>query len=77
MSEPQHATWAVQAQQERTQVNGAGQVIDGYQVTFRTGGGHTGSVFVPMAQYTPDNVKAAIQAQADLLDTIGALTHES
>lgn len=76
MTEPQQATWAVQSQQQRTQVNTAGQVQDGYQVTFLTGGGHTGSVFVPMAKYTVDNVRQAVQAQANLLDAVGGLTSQ-
>lgn len=76
MSEPQQATWAVQSQQQRTRVNTAGQVEDGYQVTFLTGDGHTGSVFVPMAKYTVDNVRAAVQAGANLLDSVGGLTSQ-
>lgn len=76
MSEPMRATWAVQSQQMRTTVNGAGQVQEGYVITFLTGKGHTGQVFVPNSSYTPANVAEAIQAQADLLDAVGSLVSE-
>lgn len=77
MSDTTGATWKVVSQQPRTDVGANGQLEQGYTVTYLTGNGHTGTVFVPMARYNPDTVKAMIQEQANLLDAVGALTNES
>ena len=71
------ATWSVDSQNQRTMVTAGNQIVDGYEVAFHTGQGHVGTVFVPDTKYTPDNVKAMIQARADLLDSVGQLTHDS
>lgn len=68
------STWQVTGQTQRIKANAANGVEEGYDVTFTTGQGHTGSVFVPMARYTPDNVRVLIAAQAQLLDSVGALS---
>ena len=77
MGDTQHASWQVTAQSPRTEVNGAGNLVNGYTVLFTTGDGHTGSVFVPVAQYNPDTVKGMIQPLADQLDAVGSLTSDS
>lgn len=74
MSGPVQATWMVDSQLQRTTVNPSGQVEEGYTVNFHTGQGHYGSVFVPNTRYNADNVRAAVQAQANLLDEVGSLT---
>lgn len=76
MTEPTQATWTIQSQQQRTKIGDNGQLADGYDVTFLTGQGHTGTVFVPMTRYTAANVRAAVQSQANLLDEVGNLTSE-
>lgn len=78
MTEPTpRPAWAVTSQSQRTKVMDNNNLVDGYDVYFTTAGGHAGSVFVPMARYTTDNVAAAVAAQAELLDAVGNLTSES
>lgn len=48
----------------------------GHAITFITGNGNRGSVFVPNDHYTEESVRAIIQPQADLADTIAKLTHQ-
>jgi hypothetical protein len=43
------------------------------RISFRTGKGVPGSVFISDAQYTPDNVRATIAAQAAVIDQVHAL----
>lgn len=69
-----HATWTVESQTPVTRAGRTGQIDEGYDVAFLTGEGHAGVVFLPNSQYTVDRVRAAVQAQADLLDAVGALT---
>lgn len=73
---PGSASWSIDAQTPRTMADAAGNVTDGYQILFTTGEGHHGQVYVPHSQYTVDKVRAAIQAQADNIDAIGALTSD-
>lgn len=70
-------TWQVTGQIEQTQIGANSQLVKGMLVSFTTGAGNSGSVFVPDSQYTPDKVKAAIVAQAAVLDAVSALTHDS
>ena len=77
MTESMHASWQVTSQQERAEVNPAGQLTDGYRVSFVTGEGHAGTVFVPALKYNVDSVRAMVQDAADRLDAIGSLTSES
>lgn len=74
MTEQTPAAWAVDSQVERTRVTPANNTEDGYDIAFHTGQGHYGTVFVPKARYTVENVAAAVQAQADKLDAIGGLS---
>lgn len=68
------ASWRVDSQVPRTRANATGGIEDGYDIAFTTGMGHPGTVFVPMARYQPDVVRAMIQAQADVIDAVGSLT---
>lgn len=68
------AAWKVTSQMETNQLGPGGTFQAGMQVTFITGGGHSGSVFVPAAQYNPDVVAGLVQAQANLLDAVGSLS---
>lgn len=77
MTHPTHATWNVISQLQKTDVGPTGQLVQGYEVTFATGSGHVGSVFVPNAKYTPDTVREMIQDQADLMDAVGSLSSDT
>lgn len=68
--------WAVDSQVQRTKADNAGNITEGYEVNFHTRSGHYGTVFVPMARYTPENVAAAVDAQARQVDAVGQLTSE-
>lgn len=52
----------------------AGIDVTGHAITFITGAGHAGSVQVPDDQYTPARVRAIIQAKANIVDEINALS---
>lgn len=74
MTESTHANWHVTSQYETTEVMPGNQLVNGYKVLFVTGSGHNGSVFVPMAKYTVDSVRAMVQDAADLVDGVGNLS---
>lgn len=62
--------WNVTSQQEVLERDAAGNVTRGYRVYFNTASGGTGSVFLPLGMYTPNNVRAAIATQAHLVDQV-------
>lgn len=77
MPNPQDTvTWQVTGQNEQTQIDPGGNPVKGVTVFYTTGQGHTGSVFVPYAQYNQANVRNLIQAAATQMDSIGALTSQ-
>lgn len=49
-------------------------VTNGWDVSYVTGRGHEGKLFVPAAQFTVPFVRDAITAAATNLDNVGALT---
>lgn len=53
-----------------------GDPVLGVQVYFTTGGGNTGSVFIPHAKYNGEHVRAAVAAHAKLIDDIGGIRGE-
>ena len=63
----------VVGQSESTEMGPTRTLMHGYRVTFQTRSGHTGSVFVPMTQFTRDNVLSAVRAAATNMETIGGL----
>lgn len=69
--------WTVTGQVETTTIGTDNRLVNGITVSFLTGDGVSGSVFVPNDQYTPDRVRAAIAARAGLLDAVQSMTHES
>lgn len=75
---PPPGGWRVTTQQPSTRII-AGTVgpVSGYAVGFITSTGTTGTVFIPLPQYTADNVKAAISAQVAAIDAVSSLTHDS
>lgn len=60
---------------DQVQNTRAGATITGVQVYFVTGDGNEGSVFVMDQHYTAPNVRKAVQAKANLIDEVGALSH--
>lgn len=56
-------TWNVTGQQEGLGRNGNGPFEPGITITFELSNGAHGQVFVPIAQYSPDNVRAIIAAK--------------
>jgi len=62
--------WSVITTVPRTLPDAAGVLTAGQEITFVTGRGQTGTVFVPQRQMTADYAKSQIQAQATLLDSI-------
>lgn len=54
--------------------NGGTPVL-GHVISFITGNGHRGSIFVPDDRYDPVVVKPMLQAKANLVDEVNALSH--
>lgn len=54
--------------------DGAGTPIEGHRVSFVTGAGSSGYVFVPEAHYNPASVRALIAAKAATADEIASLS---
>lgn len=61
MTSPQ-PTWTVTSQNETTAQDSTGNFVSGWTVYYQTQDGTAGSVFVPKALYTADNVRAKIAA---------------
>ena len=51
-----------------------GAWVPGRNVTYQLSSGHTGTVFVPLTQFTPENVRAAVMADAQTLSDVAGLT---
>jgi hypothetical protein len=68
------AAWTVDSQTQRTRADSSGNVRDGYDVSFHTGEGHYGTVFVTNERYSVQNVAAAVQEAANKLDAVGSLS---
>jgi hypothetical protein len=73
-TEPGVPAWSVVSQSEQTIINAAGSPENVMQVVFVLANGVQGSVKVPLQAYNVDNVRAAIQAQAQLLYAVHTLT---
>lgn len=78
MSLPPIGGWRVTGQRQTQQlIPGSPQFTTGVEVSFITGYGVTGSVFVPNNQYTTDTVQSIIGDRVKQLDAISTLTHQS
>lgn len=70
--------WRVTTQVQQVQyAPGTTRAVQGWTVSFLTGYGTTGSVFIPTNEYSADNVKAQISAAVAQLDAVNALDHTS
>lgn len=56
--------------------DGGGSPVLGHKVSFITGQGNRGSVFVPNDHYNPDAIRVLIHAQAVTADSVASLTNE-
>lgn len=70
---PAAPAWTVTGQQETAGPDANGVYVPGVRVTFRLASGQVGQVFVPNDTFTPDGVRAAVQARADTLAAVAAL----
>ena len=66
-------SWVVVSQRQ-TSINNNGQFEDAMLVTFRTNDGVTATVTVPLSQYTDAYVKSLIDARAQAIGSVHALT---
>ncbi len=69
--------WKVVTQTQGMGRNKAGNYVQGWTVTYQLASGSSGSVFLAQGDYTPANVKAAINAQAADVDGVDNLTSDS
>lgn len=67
-------SWRVVSQVETVAPDALGRVVPGVQVTFETATGLTGSVFVPRAQYSVENVRKLIVERVTLLHQVQNLS---
>lgn len=72
------ATWVVTEDLPNQYSSPAsGTPVLGHVISFQTGKGNLGSVFIPDTQYEPALIKPAIQVKANLVDEVRALTSSS
>lgn len=71
---PTLPAWSVTTQTETMGLGPNGLATKGVSVGFSTPDGTVGSVFVPEAQYNPDNVRALIVARVATLEAVKGLT---
>lgn len=68
------SSWTITGQQpDQIQFIG-GQSVTGHLISFRTGEGWVDSVFVPDSHYNPRAIRILIQAKANTVDEVGALS---
>lgn len=67
-------TWTIQAQREDYQKGPDGVYGQGIVVTFVTGAGLMGSVFVPNTDYNPERVRQLVTARATAMQSVHQLT---
>lgn len=68
------STWTVTGDlPDQFSTTGASTPVIGHVISFITGEGHRGSIFVSNDQYTTAAVKPALQAQANTVDAINSL----
>lgn len=70
----QPVSWTVIGVNPTVDVTGGGQPQKGNTITYRTGLGHTGSVFMPDNTPVPEGAKAIIRAAATRTDMLATLS---
>jgi hypothetical protein len=70
---PAPSGWRVTGQTPAKQPTTAGTFENGINVTFITGKGVVGTIFVPETVYNPDNVRTLIAQKVAVLDAVSDL----
>lgn len=65
--------WTVTGQQETTGQDDSGRFVPGVRVAFKLGNGTAGTVFVPEAVFSADQVAARIAARAAQMLAVSGL----
>jgi hypothetical protein len=74
-STPQTSSgWRVTGTTETMLPDSTGRYVTGYQVSFLTGAGNSGTVFVPRDRFSPQSVQVAVAEHAATLDAINTLS---
>lgn len=73
MAGDQATGWEVTSQRETMEQDASGAYVHGYMVSFRSGSGAPGSVFVPLSDYTVERVRKAVAARAAAIDAVSGL----
>lgn len=66
--------WRIEGQQETTELDSSGRVVNGVRVMFVTASGQHGSVFVARSAYSIPNVQAAVANAAGTMEAVARLT---
>lgn len=66
-------TWTVIGVNPQVDISGGGNPVRGNQITYQTGLGHRGTVFVADTVPAPDGVKAIVHDAAVRTDAIATL----
>jgi hypothetical protein len=70
-------SWRVTGQLDNQYSNdGSGTPVLGHIVSFLTGNGDRGSVFLPEDRFNDVNVRNAINAKAKVIDAVAGLHHD-
>lgn len=69
----QPSTWNVTAQVPATMPGPNGKFQKGVNISFVTGKGFAGEIFVPDTMYEVETVRGLLAAQATKLDAVGGL----
>jgi cbb3-type cytochrome oxidase cytochrome c subunit len=65
--------YRIVGQRQTTQLNATGRPFDVMEVTFQTASGAVRSLRIPVERYTPEVVRAEVEAVVVDLETIAAL----
>jgi hypothetical protein len=74
---PPPSGFKVTSQQDSSGQDQTGHYVPGRMIYFVTGNGTPGSVFIPLTQYTPANVIAAVASLAQQIDSVDAIDTRS
>jgi hypothetical protein len=66
----------VVSQQPKSGPGPHGNYVAGVEVMIRTGLGNTGSLFVPMADFSPERIRPLAASLAQRLDDVSRLTEK-
>jgi hypothetical protein len=70
----QPVSWKVIGVNPSVDITGGGNPVTGNTITYQTGLGHRGSVFVPNNASVPDGVKAIVREAATRTDALATMS---